>query len=144
VSDPPSGPPSFFPIVIGFLLAGLLLLGLGLWVARRPARVQPRVTLISPARDTTINGPLQLYFESSIPLELMPTGWGNGPYHLHALVDSVEVMAGGTDVRPAGNGRYYWTLPALERPAHVQLVWALPNHGRLGTGASQRVRVAPR
>jgi hypothetical protein len=132
-----------YPVVIGFALAGVLILALGFWVARRPDRVAPRVVLISPAGDTAIAGPLELYFESSIPLQLTHTGWGNGPHHLHALIDSVEVMAAASDLRPAGDRRYRWTLTRIERPVTVQLVWALPNHGRLTTGASQVVRVSP-
>ena len=140
----PSEQPRFYSIVIGFALAGVLILGLGFWVSRRPTPAQPSVMLLSPNRDTTFDRELDLHFETSIPLRLLPTGWGNGRYHLHALVDSVEVMAGAQDLQPTGANRFRWTLRGITRPARVQLIWALPNHGRLQTGASAVIRVSPR
>ncbi|MEX2281705.1 MAG: hypothetical protein WEE89_04360 [Gemmatimonadota bacterium] len=132
--------PSLLPVIIGIGLAGALILGLGFWVARRPAAAgqQPEVRIISPAGDTTTDGSVTLRFATSRPLELVPTGWGAGRYHLHAMVNGVERMPAASAIRPLSAGDYQWTLSELPDSAEVQLVWALPTHQQTGAGSSAR------
>jgi hypothetical protein len=138
--------PSLLPVIIGISLAGALILVLGFWVSRRQptSADQPRATLDSPARDTTITGPLQLEFRTEPPIRIQPTGWGTGRHHLHVLVNGVERMPAATDIEALGDTAYSWTLTGLPDSADVQLVWALPNHQRLTAGSSQPVRVHTR
>ena len=138
-AGPPSvSRPSPLPAIIGISLAGALILVLGFWVSRRqPADDrQPEVHLISPGSDTTTDGSLRLQFQTTRPLELQPTGWGAGRFHLHALVNGVERMPAARDILALPGGDYQWLLPDLPDSAQVQLVWALPTHQRLTEGAS--------
>jgi hypothetical protein len=130
--------PSLLPAVIGIGLAGVLILVLGFWVAQRPtaAGQQPEVRIISPAGDTTTDGTVTVRFSTSRPLELLPTGWGAGRYHLHALVNGIERMPAAHDIRPSPAGDYLWTLSDLPDSTELQLVWALPSHQQTGAGAS--------
>lgn len=132
------------PAVVGFVLAGALVLLLGFWVASRPPRVHPQLALLAPRQDTVLHGPIRVQFQTSLPLRLQATGWGSGSYHVHALLDSTELMPAAADLRAIGPNQYEWVLPALEKPQRLQLVWALPNHARLPMGSSSTVRIAPR
>ena len=131
------------PVVIGFALAGLFILVLGFW-APRFKHAAPTIALWSPTRDTLVDGPVLVQFETSLPLRLQRTGWGNGNYHVHALLDSVEFMPGAADLRAIGPNRYAWVLPPVTRASRLRLVWALPNHARIAGGSSTTVRIAPR
>jgi hypothetical protein len=132
-----------FAAVIGFALAGTLILGLGFWVANRPTASLPALSLISPRHDTLVDGPLKVQFETNVTLRLQPTGWGSGRYHVHALLDSTELMPAAGDLKALGSNRYEWIMPAPQRPHRLQLVWALPNHARLATGSSAIIQIAP-
>ena len=138
--------PSLVPIIIGFVLAGVFILGLGFWVSRRQPRDAqvPEIRLLTPATDTTIAGPITVRFQTEADLKLQSTGWGAGRYHLHALLDSTELMPAAADIAPAGDGTFTWTLPAIAAPSALQLKWSLPNHQRLDEGASRVVRISPR
>ena len=137
-ATPPANRPSVVPAIIGIGLAALLMLALGLWVSQRaPAENrQPEVRIISPTGDTSTAGSVALVFETTRPLELLPTGWGVGRYHLHAMVNDVERMPAARDVQPLSESQYRWVLFNLPDSARVQLVWATPSHQRLTEGAS--------
>ena len=132
------------PVVLGFALAGLMILLLGVWSGRREARVPLAIELRSPSRDTTVEGPVRVQFQTTLPLRLGAGGWGSGAHHLHALLDSTELMPGPADLKVIGPNLYEWVLPAPQRTTRFQLVWALPNHARLAAGASDTIRIAPR
>lgn len=138
-----SGRTPLLPTLIGFGLAGALILLLGFWTAIRRASPEPTLILISPRQDTTVPGTLKVLFESNLTLRLQSTGWGSGRYHVHALLDSTELMPAAADIRSLGSNRYEWVLPAPRRPQRLQLIWALPNHARLGTGNSASIRIEP-
>ena len=128
-AGPPAGNrPSLLPLI----------LVLGFWVSRRPPADdrQPEVRLLSPGADTTSDGSVRLQFQTTRPLELQPTGWGTGRFHLHALVNGVERMPAASDIQALPGGDYQWLLSDLPDSAQVQLVWALPSHQRLPQGAS--------
>jgi hypothetical protein len=145
-SPEPATRPSLLPVVLGFVFAGVLLLVIGFWTAQRqknqPIDVPPTARLIVPAGDTTVGTRLTVTFETSVPLRLGAAGWAAGRYHLHALLDSVELMPGANDIRQLPTGSYSWTVSGV-RPGRFQLVWARPDHTRLDQGASQRIRLLP-
>lgn len=143
----PTSPPqrtSLTPVIIGFALAASLLFLLG-WLANRSRNaappITPRVVLVSPARDTTAGDSLTLTFTTSIPIELQQTGWGAGRYHLHTMVNTVELMPGPADIVPVGEDRYTWTVPLRDSVSTIYMLWALPNHSRLPDGASDTIAV---
>ena len=136
-SPAPEARPALAPILIGFALAGALVLGLGLWAATRTGPPPgPVLTLVTPSQDTTIIGVLEVRFRTSAPLELQSTGWGVGAYHVHALVGETDLMPGAAEIRPQAANEYLWTLPPFERNARLQLVWSRANHSRVAEGAS--------
>jgi hypothetical protein len=132
--------------VLGFVVAGVLLLVIGFWTAQRqqnpPADAVPVVTLLSPASDTTVGGALTVHFKTSAPLRLGPAGWAAGRYHLHALLDGVELMPGATDIRQVEGGGYTWAVTPV-RPGVFQLLWARPDHTRVSQSASRQIRLLP-
>ena len=133
------------PLILGFLLAGGLLLGLGLFadrVRRAPDRGLPELTLLTPAaEDTLAAGPLELRFRSGAPLELGSMGWVADDLHPHVLLDGVEYMAGPADIMADGDA-YRWSLPALEPGTHTLLLaWAGSHHGTLSDTVGQTVRL---
>jgi hypothetical protein len=147
-SPVPGNRPSLLPAIIGISIAGALVLVLGFWIAGRPPAGdrRPDVRILAPSSDTTSDGRLLLEFETSQPLELQPTGWGTGRFHLHALVNGVERMPAANDIQARPRGNYSWLLSDLPDSAVVQLVWALPSHQRLTEGSSETrvVRRRPR
>ena len=145
-SPAPNGRPSLLPVVIGFSFAGILLLAVSYWATQRQknpsAETPPALTLLSPARDTVITDTFTIQFRTGSPLRLGPAGWAAGRYHLHALLDGVELMPGAADIRQLPEGSYSWTF-TMARPGAFQLVWALPNHTRLRQGATDPIRFLP-
>jgi hypothetical protein len=111
--------------VLGFVFAGVLLLVIGFWTAQRqqnpPADTVPVVTLLSPASDTAVGGALTVSFETSAPRRPGPAGWAAGRYHLHALLDGIELMLGANDIHQLRTGTYSWTVNGV-RPGVFQLV----------------------
>ena len=142
----PDSRPSLFPVVLGFVFAGILLLVIGFWAAQRqknpPTEAPPTLRLLSPAGDTAVTDTLTIQFETGAPLRLGPAGWAAGRYHLHALLDSVELMPAASDIRQLPHGPYIWTIKQAG-PGSLQLIWALPNHARLTENATQPIRLLP-
>lgn len=143
----PTAPPqrtSLMPVIVGFVLAASFLFLLG-WLSNRSRNaappVMPQVVLLSPARDTTAADSLTLTFSTSIPIELQQTGWGAGRYHLHTMVNTVELMPAAVDIKPIGENRYTWTVPLRDSVSTIYMLWALPNHSRLAEGSSDTVTV---
>lgn len=147
MNEIPTTPPqrtSLMPVIIGFTLAAILLLGLG-WLSDRSRKagppITPHVRLLAPAGDTTVGDSLTLVFSTSTPIRLQQTGWSAGRYHLHTVVNEVELMPGAADIRPAGADRYTWTVPIRDSVATVYMLWALPNHSRAPDGGSDTILV---
>jgi len=145
-SAEPDAAPSLLPVVLGFAFAGILLLAVSFWAARRqknpPAETPPALTLLSPVRDTVPGETLTIRFQTGAPLRLGPAGWAAGHFHLHALLDSVELMPAAADIRQTPEGSYTWTITPV-RPGTFQLIWALPNHTGLTENATQPIRLLP-
>lgn len=136
------------PAIIGFLIAGLLVLGLGFFGDRFTAggdQQLPPLTLVSPRSGDSVANPVMLQFRTPAQLELHSgMGWMAGELHLHAMVDGTEVMPAAADIRAAGDG-WEWQLPPLE-PGNrqVHLSWAGRHHGNLTTPSdTARIHVLP-
>ena len=142
----PDPRPSLLPVVLGFVFAGILLLAVSFWATSRQnnpvVETPPSLTLLSPAGDTAAKDSLTVRFKTGVPLRLGPAGWAAGRFHLHALLDSVELMPAAADIHHTPEGSYSWTITPL-RPGSFQLIWALPNHTRLTENATQPIRLLP-
>lgn len=141
----PDGPKPLTPKLLGFLVAGALLIAVSLWIGDRrvaaPASSGPARLLVSrPAPDATVAQPLVVEFATTAPLRLTPAGWQADTYHLHALVDGAERMPGANDITDLGGGRFRWTFGTVGvGPHELRLVWARPDHRSVPEGASDVV-----
>lgn len=131
------------PTIILLLVAGGVLLAIGLWTGRDdrqatpPAQAAAALTILEPADSARIPAPLEITFATTAPLRLTPMGWQAGRLHLHAIVDGVEVMPGALDIRTLGENRFRWRLKSVGPGPHdVRLVWARPDHRAIPEGAS--------
>lgn len=133
------------PKILGFLVAGALLIAVSLWVGDRrgtaAARTGPAPLVVSqPAADTTVSEPLVVEFATTAPLRLTLAGWQADSYHLHALVDGAQRMPAANDITDLGGGRFRWTLGSVGPGPHdLRLIWARPDHRSVPEGASEVV-----
>lgn len=133
------------PRIILLLIAGAILLAIGLWTggdgdrAARPAG-PAALSIIQPADSAEVPSPLDITFSTDAPLRLTPAGWQADRYHLHALLDGGQVMPGALDIRALGDHRFHWRIRAVQPGAHtLRLVWARPDHRSIPEGASDEV-----
>lgn len=136
--------------IVGFLLAGGIILALGFLRGGpddEPTGAPPALHILSPADGDSVPAPLQLTFMTDAPLHLDPMmGWVADEMHLHAMVSGTEVMPAAADIRPAGDARQWvWHLPAVTPGEHtIFLTWAGRHHGNLaGATDTVRIRVTP-
>lgn len=130
--------------IVGFLAAGALILGLGFCLGGRepsagtiaPLRIQ------APATGDTVANPVVITFATPAALQLDATmGWSADEMHLHAMVDSVEVMPAAADITPLADTLFAWRLPVLPRgQSRIHLTWAGRHHGNLA-GVSDTIHV---
>ncbi|CAN5784526.1 hypothetical protein BH23GEM10_BH23GEM10_04070 [soil metagenome] len=123
------------PAIVGFLIAGAIILALGFMVGRSDGANDldgvPELSIRSPQPGDTLANPVAVEFVTPAPLELGPAGWVARDMHLHIMVDDTELMPAAADIRPAGAG-FIWTLPPLETgDRRVYLTWAGRHHGNL-------------
>lgn len=89
----------------------------------------PALRLVSPVDGDVVQAPLTLTFLSEVPLAPGPSGWGTSGYHLHAMIDGVELMPGPSDVIRGTDGQYRWTIPmAVTGEKSIRLFWSDANH----------------
>jgi len=136
------------PTVILLLVAGGVLLGIGLWTGGNdratPGAPAPpaQLTIVEPADSAQVTAPLEITFTTTAPLHITPMGWQAGQLHLHAIIDGSEIMPGALDIRALGQGQFSWRLKTVGAGTHdVRLVWARPDHRAIPEGASQDVAV---
>jgi hypothetical protein len=137
--------PNFVPVVIGMALTCLLLAALG-YLANRRAKVRyeppPALSVITPTTGMAVDSPLLLRFTTGHHLDLRASGWGHDNYHLHAVVNGVEIMPAAADIVAADSLEYDWTLAGIPKgAAAIHLAWADHAHRPLRQGASDTVRV---
>ncbi|HET9986672.1 MAG TPA: hypothetical protein VFQ38_24050 [Longimicrobiales bacterium] len=143
--SPPGGSKPLTPKILGFLVAGALLIAVSLWVGDRrgtaTASSGPAALVVGqPAADATVAEPLVVEFATTAPLRLTPAGWQADAYHLHALVDGAQRMPAANDITDLGGGRFRWTLGSVgPGPHELRLIWARPDHRSVPEGASEVV-----
>lgn len=126
-----TGPPprTILPVIIGIALTAALLVVLG-YLARLRRNAEPAtpvLTILHPGPEP-VDSPLIVRFASTEPLELAPTGWVSGRWHLHARVNGAEYMPAATDL-VSEDSIYTWTITAARRGAvAIQLGFANEQH----------------
>lgn len=122
------------PAIIGFLVAGALILAVGFVAGMRDGSSDggvPALTVLGPADGDTVTNPVTLEFTTPAPLRLGTAGWTAGDMHLHLMVGDVEHMPAAADIT-AGDTSFAWRLPSLPAGTHrVYLTWAGRHHGNL-------------
>ncbi|HEX2166706.1 MAG TPA: hypothetical protein VHG09_05650 [Longimicrobiales bacterium] len=133
VPDP--RPPNRTPAIIGFLIAGGLILGVSFFVTRLDSDSYddvPPISILAPASGDTVTNPVTIEFRTSADLHFdTAMGWMASDLHLHAIVDSVEIMPAAADIAAQESG-WTWQLPTLGAGNHrLYLTWAGRHHGNL-------------
>lgn len=123
------------PAIIGFLIAGAIILALGFLAGQGGGADDldsvPGLSVIRPQSGDTVANPVAVEFTTPAALELGPAGWVARDLHLHIMVDGRELMPAAADIEPAGAG-FVWILPPLEPgDRRLYLTWAGRHHGNL-------------
>jgi hypothetical protein len=123
------------PAIIGFLIAGAVILGASFLVTTLGDGSYddvPPLTITAPAPGDTVTNPVIVVFRTTDALRFDPAmGWLAGELHLHAMVGSLEIMPAAADIA-ATDSAYTWRLPPLDTGSHrLYLTWAGRHHGNL-------------
>jgi hypothetical protein len=135
MTDMPPAPPNRTPAIIGFLVAGAVILGASFFVSTRRDDASddiPTLTIAAPASGDTVENPVTVVFRTPGALTFDPAmGWTAGDLHLHAMVGGLEIMPAAADIA-AADSVYTWRLPTLDTGTHrLYLTWAGRHHGNL-------------
>lgn len=137
------------PAIIGFLIAGAVILGLGflasVWQSDEPvAAAAPPLHIVAPVHGDTVSNPVTIRFHTPADLQLRPSGWTAGDLHLHVMADDREIMPAAADISPTGT-QFDWQLPPLEPGTRrLYLTWAGRDHRNLiGIADTVYLHVAP-
>ncbi|MEO5510291.1 MAG: hypothetical protein ABIS27_06640 [Longimicrobiales bacterium] len=130
--------------IIGFLIAGTVLIGLSIYATTHrnpPAAVAPEILVVGTVVvGTPPHGGVR--FVTRAPLKTTPMGWMAGDLHLHALVDTTSLMAGSNLIRVAGD-TLVWSFPSIPPGTHsIRLFWADPRHRPIGD-STRSIDLAP-
>lgn len=141
-------PPNRTPAIIGFLVAGAVILGASFFVTNLGGGSYddvPPITIEAPASGDTVTNPVTIVFSTPGALEFDPAmGWLAEDLHLHVMIGSREIMPAAADIAVTGSA-YTWRLPALDTGAHrLYLTWAGRHHGNLrGETDTISIHIAP-
>lgn len=141
-------PPNRTPAIVGFLVAGALILAASFFVTSLGSDSYddvPPLAIAAPVSGDTVANPVTVVFRTPGRLEYDPAmGWMAGDLHLHAMVGSREIMPAAADIAVTGSA-FAWRLPELDSGAHrLYLTWAGRHHGNLrGDADTVIVRVLP-
>jgi hypothetical protein len=126
------------PAIIGFLVAGAVILGAGFLAGLRDGSSTagaPPLHVLAPVDGDTVSNPIVIEFATPAPLRLGTAGWMADDMHLHIMVGDVEHMPAAADLA-ARDATFTWRLPPLPEGSHrIHLTWAGPHHRNL-TGAT--------
>lgn len=137
------------PTILFLLLVGGLLLAIGIWTGNNstgrsagPSNAPDSLVITAPADSAEAPAPLDIAFSTRAPLRLGPAGWQAHTYHIHAVIDTLQVMPGAMDIHSRGQGQFTWRLKTIEPGVHhLRLVWARADHRTIPEGASQEITV---
>jgi hypothetical protein len=131
------------PAIIGFLVAGALILIAGFLAGLRDDSGNsgvPPLSVLAPADGDSVRNPVALEFVTPAALRSGIDGWTADDLHLHLMVDDVELMPAAADITPADSA-FVWRLPPLDPGSHrLYLTWAGRHHGNL-QGRTDTIRV---
>ena len=139
--------PNFLPVITGIGLTCLLLAALGYLANQRGKASRagpPALGIVAPSEGMAIDSPLVIRFTSANPLDLRDSGWGHDKFHLHAVVNGVEIMPAARDIVRADSSHYQWTIGGARGAATFHLGWADQAHRPLRQGATDTVTVTIR
>lgn len=127
--------PSRTPAIIGFLIAGALILGASFFVStldRDGNDDVPPIAIDAPASGDTLTNPVTIRFRTPGDLAFdSAMGWMAGDLHLHAMAGDREIMPAAVDIAGADSA-FTWRLPDLDPGTHrIYLTWAGRHHGNL-------------
>lgn len=130
-----SAAPGRTPAIIGFLIAGAVLLGASFFVSTLDDASLgdvPPLTILSPAPGDSVSNPVSVTFRTTAALRLDPAmGWSADDLHLHVMAGGVEIMPAAADIVVTDTA-FTWRLPTLDRGTQsLYLTWAGRNHGNL-------------
>jgi hypothetical protein len=136
-------PPSRKAAIIGFLIAGAVLLGLSLFAQRIRTAPAASVPVMEALTDSAPAGlPLQLRIVTPAHLSIGSMGWAAEGLHPHVLVDTTSIMAAPSDLRHVAADTFLWTLPALPAGTHIlQLYWADMGHRAVGDSVRHEITI---
>jgi len=134
-NTPASTAPNRTPAIIGFLVAGAVILAASFFVSTLDGEsydAVPPISIAAPSSGDTVTNPVTLVFRTPGELAFDPAmGWMAKDLHLHTMVGSLELMPAGADIVPT-DAAYTWHLPTLDAGTHrIYLTWAGRNHGNL-------------
>jgi hypothetical protein len=134
--DPAGAAPGRTPAIIGFLIAGAVILGLGFLAGLRGGggdgdSAVPPLHILAPAHGDTVTNPVILRFYTPAALRIERFGWGAGDLHVHVMADAREIMPAAADIESDGDA-FVWRLPPLDAgPRRLYLTWAARDHRNL-------------
>jgi hypothetical protein len=141
----PAAPRARTGVIIGFLIAGAALIGISIFAQsiRKGAEtvVPPRViltdTIDANARDS-------VRFVTPARLSLGSMGWAADGLHPHLRLDSVDLMAGASDIARIAGDTFVWVLPPQSTGVHsVTLFWADMSHRPVGDSVHGTLTAIP-
>ena len=132
MSDPQ---PSRTPAIIGFLIAGAVILGASFFVSTLDSDGGddvPPLAIDAPVSGDTLTNPVTIRFRTPGDLAFdSAMGWMAGDLHLHAMVGALEIMPAAADIA-GSDSTFTWRLPPLAAGTHrIYLTWAGRHHGNL-------------
>lgn len=103
----------------------------------RPVAPPPPITVVEPRDGAEVAPPVAVVFDPGSRMRRDASGWvAAGRYHLHAMIDGVELMAAPHEIQPLEGTRYRWVLPLAPGEHRLRLQWSGPDHRTLAEGGS--------
>ena len=131
------------PLIIGFLLGGMVLLGLSMfkhYVNTKPAEQLPTLRPIEIAVQAS-DSPF-VRFVTDGDLKLHHDGWMAGNLHPHIKLGGVDLMAGPTDIRVVNADTFAWRIPSQPPGDHpILMFWADMRHAPVGDSVAATLRI---
>ena len=132
------------PLIVGFLIAGSVLLGLSLFKQRadeRHARPLPVLDIVAGTSRNTQDSAV-VRFVTDGALALHHNGWMADNLHPHLQLGTVPLMAGAQDIFHIAADTFGWRVrPGRTGDIEIHLFWANLSHVPVGDSASAILRI---